>query len=608
MFLPKNDKDKVKFLMRLYEGVKEQMSTWRDRAETYCDLYDSYVNSEEYPLKFDVFIPLAYSTIETMIPRYVNGLLYRHPLVQVTSAHPMTPWDSVENAHRLLNNKWLIDAETWYDQLMMVVDHLKVGTAPGKIVFTRRKQAIKTRKPLTFNGLTSGHVEEKRYVNVMNRPRLLSRSIFDVYPDLDNPRPSDMRFVFEDMIKGMDEIESSGYYDHSAVEELRKMADWDVSDTELRRRFKTTDTPMNDQNVMWEFKPRKLTEIVYREFTPLGEIIHLVCIGNEKVLLRDDIIGYWPWVFLHNNRQQGEFLGHSEIEQLEGLQYAVNDLTNMSLENMLMSLTKMWIVGDEAEADLNQFVLEPFGVIQVSDIQQVKAESWADVNPSGMKLMQFLMQMGNQASGIHDMLRGVTAPRQEFATTVMALQQAAEARVDSKIKNGDKTWLSPTARAFISCAQEELDEAEYVPDPSNPGSFFEVDMYGLQGLLDYNTSAAGAGIKEIQRAGYNDFIGVVPQLVPELPAPMRIDLAIAVAKTYEGMGEVIEQLLQLKKATAGAASPDGQALAGGINPTAGFSGESGLDNLATSLAKAQEAYIQPNTVFTQRVESSGPVV
>lgn len=604
MFLPKDKKDKVKFLLHLYRGVKEQMKPWLDNAQQNLNLYESYMNEDEYPLRFSIFLPLVFSTIETIVPRYVNGLLYRHPLVSVNPVHPMTPWESVQAADRILNKKWLIDQETWVHQLDMVREHLKVGCAPGKIVFKRRKRKMVTREPLTFGGSTMGHMLKETYVNVINRPVLLSRSIFNVFPDLDNPTPSDMRFVFEDMIKPMDELWSSGLYDPGALNELEELPNWQVDDSDLKRRFKDFDKPFNQEDVMDPFKPRKVTEIVFREYTKEGEIIHLMALGNEKILLRHDILNYWPWRFLNNQPQQGEFLGRSEAEQLAGIQFAVNDLTNMSMENLLMSLTKMWIVGDEAEADLNQFVLEPMGVIQVADISQVKAESWADVNSSGMKLVQFLLQMGNQTSGIHDMLRGQTAPRQEFATTVMALQQASEARIDSQIKHGDKTWLSPTAQGFIECAQEELDEPEYLQGPDQ--TWEEIDMYSLQGAYEISYAAQGAGVKEIQRAGLNDMMATLPKLLPELSLKPRLDLAIAVAKTYEGTGELIENLVRFKEEVAAGVNPG--IPGAGIPPGAGVGGPPGLDGLAAAVAGAQEGYSGQNPGAQEGMEPPQPVL
>lgn len=577
-------------LVGLYEAVKDSLSDWRQKAETHQNIYDLYVDSDNYPFSFDVFVPLALGNIQTIIPRFVNALLYRHPMVRPVSEHPMTPPESLTALDRLLNKRWMVDARTWFDLLMMVHEGKVIGHAGGKVGFRNQKQKKKFSKEITDAfGTPLGRKVEEYFVSVVNRPILHHRPMFNILPDTERIHTDDMRFVGEEIIMGVDELRYSDV-DYENLDELEELGDWPVTGTEWGTVTDARGVSRVSQEIASYFKPRHILEFTIRVPTRQGIEIHLITVGNLRVLLRDDIIDYWPWIFFRNDPRHHEWHGRSEIDAIRDLNFAINDVLNMTLENMLMSLTKMWLIGEDAEADLNQFVLEPFGLMQVADINQVKPISFEDINSSPFRVEQFLLQQANQVSGIHDMLRGATAPRQEFATTVMALQAAAEAKVDSAIKLADKTWLNPIAKTFTECGQAYLEEPEYIPNPD--GGFYEIDLSMIQGMVGFDCPSVVAGIPETERASLNDFMAIAGTIVPELAAepylPFRINLLMAAARTHVGLEHVVEQLERIKtdhERATGAAAAGGQP---GLLSNAG----AGMAGFANAIAASQAQYAQ----------------
>lgn len=593
MYLPSDSTELVNRLVYLYQRTKEELSDYREEALGYYNLYDSWVD-DDYPLRFDTFIPVPYSVIETILPRFMTGLMYRFPLMQVVPTHPMTPRESVMSASRLLNKKWMTDRDTWFDLLMMGKESLITGTAAGKVCFTRRKRRIPQFEPVLVNGEKYGSVKKYLEVNEVNRPQLIHRDIFDVYPDLEAPTPGKMRFVFDAFIKDMDELRH-GEIEYKNLNELEEEGNWNPDyEIESTRRKQDMDSHSVYTSSPDYFKPRHILECTFREWTREGEVIRVITIGNMKVLLRNEIIRVWPWQFLVNNPRPHELLGSSELKPIKSLTLTINDLVNMGLENMLMSLTKMWVVGDDAEADLNQFVLEPMNVIQVTDINQIKTESWADINPSVLKFQEMIMQSANLATGIQDTQRGASPSRKEFATTVLALQQAAEARIDFKIKLFERTWLAPLARTYVEMAQQYLDEPEYVPDPESETGFSEIDMYQLQGLMDFETHASAMGAKELQRASLNDFAVTLSSLMPEAPPEVRLKLARSIADTYDGLEEFVEELVKLEGQGQPQPGIPAEGAPGGAFPGGGASSPPGLAGLAEAFANSQAAAVPPN--------------
>lgn len=591
MNIPTNEEDQVRFIVNLFHRVREEMADWREQAVSYIRAYNSQVE-DDYPLKFKLFYPLSFSTIETILPRFVHGLLYRKPMIQVAPSHPMTDPLAVRAASRLLNDKWLVDPETWYDIRMMVKEAILIGTSMGKIGFSQKKRRVRQMTPVMVNGRRTGAYEKWRTVNVENRPRIYHRDMFDVYPDIARVHQSQQRFTFDFIIKGMDEIRH-GDIAYENLDELEEVGDCNIDDAYVYSRVSedpNSDTYTFDQTVVPD-NPRSLLEFTFREWTDEGEAIRVITIGNEQVKMRDEYLPYWPWVDMRHNPMPGQYLGRSELQPIKSIQLNLNDIYNMNMEQAMMALLSMWVVSDEAEADLDQFDILPNGIIQVSgDVSQVRREIWGDVNPGGLKLQEVLMQAGRDATGVSDFLRGANPSRKEFATTVMALQQAAEARLDSRIKEFEKSSISEIARGFIECAQEYLEDPEYIKNEDD--SFSQIDMYMIQGLMDFNTNAAAMGIKELERTSLTDFASSVGQVLGETaPMDLRFVLVKAMASTFENMPEevhvTLERYIEQAKAQQAAAATTQGAGPQGLDGNQGIDGASGVAGPPEAVNPAQ---------------------
>lgn len=562
MYLPTNNEDIKSTVLSTWRRVRDRMSDYYDDTIKFSRMYDSYINPDEYPMKFKMFYPVAFSTIETILPRFVHGLLSKIPLLQIMKAHPMTSDDAVYSASRLLNNKWMTDSYTWMNILMALKEGFITGLGGGIVQFKQQARYIKYKEPVQYNGVTYDHVQSSKKILEINRPFFNQADMLMTGPDIDRSYQEDMRFVFNESYKSLDEL-LYGPIKYENHQDIIDAGDWPINDLWLNRKLRNSDRYV-DLNIVPDH-PRSLLQVVWREWTRKGEVIHLMAFVNEKVMVRHERIAYWPWVFFTPNPVPNEFLGRSELHHIESLQFGLNDLVNIGGDNMLMALTKMWLVGNDADANLDQFVLEPMNVIQVDDINQVRSESWGDINPSIMHLQRTVIEAIQQTTGISDMLRGATPPRKEFATTVLALQQAAEARIDSKIKMCEKTTIVPIAQTMLRCAQEYLTQAENIPDATQENGFDEIDMYRIQGVFDLKMRASSMGMKELQRAALNDLVPSLAQLMPQQVGSPTLSLTIlkALLSTFDlDVGEELNA--EIDKSIQQAEQQQQQQLAQGI--------------------------------------------
>lgn len=550
MYIPNDSKDLVRKLVYLYERTKDQLADERDKWDRYNKLYNSYVDEDQYPFPFKVFIPWAFSIIETKVPRFVNGLLYRNPIVSVSASHPLTPDRNIRAASRLLNGKWMTDQKTYRTLTMMLKEGMIYGTSFGFIQHVKKRRSVKERIPTEIPGVFQ---EVKRSLLHVNRPELVHTDLWCTYPDLDATEVEDMQFFFTECIKDMDDLRY-GQIKYENLEELDALGHYTDTDEFIKnrmegvgRRYKP-DAISKDNDL---FKPRHLLQGVLKTTKRNGdEEWRIVAIGNKEVLLRNDPMDFFNIVKFTNIPQPHDLLGLSEIFSLESLQYAINDFSNMEMTNALMALTKMWLVGDAADADLDQFVLEPFNVIQVADVSQVKELTYSGLDSSGERMIGMLVGALQQASGIQDYLQGATPQRQEYATTVLALQNASEARIDCQIKWAERETISQVGRKFIECAQFNLTDYEYVANEGN--ELEKYDLNDIQGLMDFTINGASAGVNDLKRGAYMDFAKIIGELLGDaMPMEVRVELSRKVAQTFDGLEGLDEILSTLQGQLSG---------------------------------------------------------
>jgi len=575
VYLPSNKEELVKQLIWMKHRSRDLLADERESWRRYYKMYHAQLDEKTYPLSFKIAMPWITAIVNTHIPRYVHGLIYRDPVVQLYSRHPFTSKEAVEYASLLLNGGssegWMTGPRTYMANVMMNKEALICGTSLGKITYDKKAQVIEVKTPIVIGGRTISYRKEKKVVYPINRPRLHNCDIWDMTMDLDHFFMDDKQWFCHSMIKEMSELEF-GSIPYKNIEDIRQEGDYIPDEDWLQTRLEAVDRHYVDRQMDTLYrKPRLLDEFVVRESTREGEIIWLYAIVNEKILVREEILTVMPYVMCRHNPMPGEALGTSLIKPLERLYHGINDATNLQLEADLMELCPMWLVSESSNADLDQFVLEPMGTILTDDIEGVRDFRFKSTN-RGMEKIQLLTQGLQMGASVHDYLMGVTPHRQEYSSTVMSLQNANEATIDEGIKWKEREWLSEEGRIMLEYGQHHLTDPEYVIDKN--GQMHEIDMYSIQGLFGYKMMGAASGMKEMIRGAYTDFANIMSKLIgPDLPLSARLQIAEKMAGTFEGLEGVRDVIGEITNGIQSAMAPE---LAGagnlGVDPNAGMAG------------------------------------
>lgn len=569
MYIPWKDGDKAVVTLLIWHKhrVRDLLTSEREQWRKYKKLYEAETD-EDYPLTFNTFMPWVTSIVDTHIPRYVHGLLFRDPVVQIQSLHPETPQESVENMSLLLNGGagegWLTCSKSYMSNVMMLKEALLYGTSWAKIQFTAKKATFVKKVPVP--DVPGVFIDQEVTYYPINQSEIIPIDCFDVYPDLDPFHNDDRQFFIHTFIEEMNEIEFGGI-DYDKVDEMRNMNKWAWNDEDWKeKRLNNSGRDYVDRSLSDLYQdPRMIDECYVREQTKDGEKIWLISICNEKEIVRKELLSHWPIVCCRHCPNPHEALGTSVIKKIEKLQLSINDSANLQLESNLHEIAPSFLVGAGANADLDQFVMEPLNIIQVDDITQVQEMRYKGSN-SMQNSMSMLIGALQTASNIQDYLQGQTPQRQEYASTVVALQQASEATIDEGIKWKSKEWLVEEARIMMIQAQEYLENPSYVPD--REGNLHPIDRMSLQGILGAKCASAATGMNELQRSSLMDFAGIMGKLLADmLPYEARVRLVEELAKTYdglEGLRDVLRIIATQPPAPVGQpGQPAGQPGAGG---------------------------------------------
>lgn len=618
MILPKNDEDLLKFLLYLHDRSDDYLWTYHRDWRSYYKLYNSYVNEDTYPLRNKVFLPWTFSIIETILPRFTAGMLYRKPMMQVLPGHPDTLLTGARACAQLLNNTprgWMVDRQTWQSLLMMVKEMLMCGTSFCKQYWSQIRRNQNQYRRVELGSAQPFFVKApNKSILIENRPRIDHVDVYDVVPDLEHGQ--DPQWMCHHIVKSMDEWEFGSSIKYRQMDKVRSEPPSRYTYDEDPRYLRLSAIEHNQPGWEWIVdNPREAYEYTIKEFTPEGEKIWVITVHSRKYITRKEQINYWPWHTLRNYAMPHEMLGISEIQSISRVQHAHNFHFNLMLEGMVMSLMKMWLVGSSANADMRQFKLQPFGVIQVDDIDQVKDIRFDAISGDAFNMSHMLENVYNVATGINDYARGGNAPRKEYATSILALQTASEARIDGRIKQDENGWLSPIGQMFIELAQDELDEPEHILVDKDSNTWETILMDQIQGQMDIQVSASAGGMNEIARQQLVEFSQTAAQLIgPQAPMQMRVEMLRGIAATFnnENIMQVMDNLdkfaaaqeqqaqLQAQQQQQQQGSPNGAGgtpgpgagppqPAAGIPQIPGVGGKSGVGPLASAVAQAQAA-------------------
>jgi hypothetical protein len=411
-------------------------STWREpfkqKWDRYYKLYRTYLEKKNYPWQANIFVPYAFSTIETIVPRLVSS----KPQIDVL------PREKEDSLYAMLQAK-IIDFE-WdtmeMEQIMpdFIRQALIYGTSIMKLSWEKKTRMIEKQVAVDEDFEEMGFKKVEAEEVVKDCPSAELVDLYDFFWDPNGYDIDSCAWVAHRTYRSYDylvDLQKQGIYKN--VNLLKDFADkmyMGENDKSERQSAVNSSDPKaygsggtNESNI---------------ELIEYWEDNRLVTLANRKFVIREEKSnpnqhGKKPFIRLVDQSVPKEFLGIGEIEPIETLQYELNDMRNQRMDNASMILNRMWIVENAANVDEDELVSDVGGVVHTDDINGVQPILMPEVPNSSYREETLIKADIQQTTGITDYTKGVAsdAMANETATGIALMQEAGSSRLRLKMMN-----------------------------------------------------------------------------------------------------------------------------------------------------------------------------
>ncbi|MDD3414880.1 MAG: hypothetical protein PHY47_12880 [Lachnospiraceae bacterium] len=227
---------------------------------------------------------------------------------------------------------------------------------------------------------------------------------------------------------------------------------------------------------------------VLKQKYPKGRII--TCCPELNVILEDKKSPYddgeFPFKIIKCYDVPFEFWGKSEIEQLLSPQTYINDLMNQIIDNAKITANMPWVIDKNAGIGKGQLTNRPGLIIRKNPGSEVKRLIPPPMPNYVAETVNTLKRDIEVISGIHDVTRGEKPGSISAASAIMALQEAAQARIRLKVKSMEHS-LSEIGQSWYSRMKQFWVTNRWVRFEDEEGnySFSEITKEDFDAEIDF---------------------------------------------------------------------------------------------------------------------------
>jgi len=418
--LKKKDYSKcIEYINSCYKNALDFQKPYFERFNDYYRMYRAIREDgkQNYAGRAKLYIPYVFATIETIIPRLVGA----KPKIEAVPREP----NDIEKAK---NNNSLFSYE-WDEMEMKSI--LKLWA---------KQMLIYGTGILKLSWLFKG---DETSVQI-DRANAELVDLFDFFVDPNATTIDDARYIIQRAERDLEELKNNPNY---------------TIPRELVAQVQDDQYKIQRDAVLGLVKPKEASQkkvqvLEYWGDYDLGD-------GEEPCLIvkaNDFIIRAEPNPYAHKQKpfikMEDTQVPHSfwaigEVEQLESLQYELNDIRNQRMDNVTLILSRMWKVDKNAGVDEEDLISQAGQVVHVDDMDGVEPLTTPDVTQSAYNEESLVKGDMQLVSGVSDYTRGGSESGKgqggslnQTATGIALLQEAGNARFKYKLDNIEDSLVS----------------------------------------------------------------------------------------------------------------------------------------------------------------------
>lgn len=403
----------------------------------------------------ELFIPYAYSTVETILPR----MLSNRPAI-VVQPRARASEENVENVRYILQAQ---QEQIDYELILQAIarDALIMGLGVQKVYWKTDYREMPVVVPSIED--SSKYVKQMQWRALFDDPVCERVDPFDFFwdPFADSMRTAE--WVCQRSWRGPSyckQLIEAGFWTDITVEDL----EGNGSGNKYRDAFQQRQTmggytdvqPSNDIHEVWEYHDgEKVTTVVDRQFV-------VQCGVNPAWH------GELPFQVYRPTPVPGQLAGIGEIEPIEDLQAEINMMRSQRRDNATVVLQRSFFYAD-GMIDPSDFKIGPGRGIPVlgSPSEAIMPIQFGDIPHSGYQEERQLQADIERTTGIDDSLSG-SGQVGQTATGVQLVQAAANLRIQQKTRNCEVELVRAGGRQMLALNQQKILTERDVRIPSEP--------------------------------------------------------------------------------------------------------------------------------------------
>ena len=486
-----------KYVTHRWELMDRHRKQWKSTWDWGYKAYRSRPDPRDSDWQSNLFIPRTFDVIETIKPRLVQGLFAQRPSFSMLPVPDhdtfLFPDEQQKLVQRAKDAELLIDHQLETELLLRqafqqewCTNALLYGTAPAVLGWdpSTNQALFKVIDPYDFwvdpaatkiEDAQDAMHEVRIPIDVLRkraRDGIYDQETVDkLQPDSETPNPADQR---------------------------RKLAGYSGNSGGYDSRIVTIRQYARRNRLVW--------------LTKQGRVLR----NTANTLLDDQAL---PYVVLRNIPIPGDFWGMGWPEILKHLQLELNDVRSLRVDNLKLSICKMYAVSSEINDEL--FLAAPGAIFKVADPSSgFRVIEQGDISPAAYQEEAQINADIDRTTGQFDYTRGKSSRSGETATGINLIQTEANVRFALALSIFEDGILDLVRKLYLM-DQIWLKLPRAIRHRDQDGMWWSyVSEDAFQGSYDIApVSSATIGNKDVQRQTYLQLmqtIGQVPQFAEML--------------------------------------------------------------------------------------------
>jgi hypothetical protein len=547
---------------RLKKRIQHALNAQRPKFDLFVLLDEVYhVKGKDQQGTAQIHAPDSWSHVETVAPRMVA----RRPTVIYKPREDSN--ESGADANQALFNYWWDKDNAFTKTVATVKGGLRHGTKLVRWYWKTEKGRVRSYiygedgRPVleaqvvrgedgSIQGITplaylpeealtnSKFAEQSEEVVTHDDPCMELISSYDFFIDPEATSIQEAAWIIFRFRKGIQELKSYGKYQNlDEVEAAIKELDEESSHAAQSRKYADLGTLEADDTIdritcweMWEKGPNGIQKCT---------VSHGLLI--EPVQDNPYWHGRYPFSRYLDSIVDGEFWGKGELEPVLTMQWTLDTLMSMDLDNRTLALDPKWKVsGDVDEAEIFEGNVIHVDEKMGRDANPVEVPDFTGSSQAGIAGVRETMQ---KALGIYDYAKGGTEGPSDTATGISAVIEAANARFNLKIQHLEE-FIKEMGFFVMSLYQQHLTDEKLIRVMGEDGveevvRLSPADIAGMYDI-DVESGSSKPANRDAEREAALQVYGLVSQAIPD-PQFQTEALKFVLSK-FDGVEKITDAL------------------------------------------------------------------